>query len=164
MPPQMPIKNEDKAEAIIAVNTLLIDLIRDTLASSSTFRFAAAGGSMQPFIYSGDTVSITPLPDSPKLGDVLAFIHPQDGRLLVHRLIQKKVDNFLMKGDNTRDHNDGWVSTPHLLGRVKQVERGKRKITFGLGVEKYLIALLSRWNKLVPILNGLRSAKHFFKL
>ncbi len=160
----MPIKNEDKAEAIIAVNTLLIDLIRDTLASSSTFRFAAAGGSMQPFIYSGDTVSITPLPDSPKLGDVLAFIHPQDGRLLVHRLIQKKVDNFLMKGDNTRDHNDGWVSTPHLLGRVKQVERGKRKITFGLGVEKYLIALLSRWNKLVPILNGLRSAKHFFKL
>lgn len=149
----------------VADTGVLTDLMRETLAHGNTFRFRAPGRSMEPFIRSGDTVSIAPFsPSQPQLGDVLAFLHPLDDRLLVHRLIQIKGNKFLMKGDNTRDHNDGWVSTPHLLGRVKQVERGKRKITFGLGVEKHLIALLSRRNWLVPIVNHLRRVKQFLKL
>ena len=54
------------------------------------------------------------------------FHHPHDGRLLLHRLIQNKGTNYLMKGDNILDHNDGWVRWQQLLGKVNRVDRGDR--------------------------------------
>ena len=139
--------------------------MRETLAHGNTFRFRAPGRSMEPFIRSGDTVSIAPFsPSQPQLGDVLAFLHPLDDRLLVHRLIKKDGGKYLVKGDNLLDHNDGWASADRLLGKVTRVDRGDRKIRFGLGFEKVVIALLSRRNWLVPIVNHLRRVKQFLKL
>jgi hypothetical protein len=158
-----PLNIEPAQGEFVAETDVLIDLLLQTLSHGNTFRFNASGRSMEPFIHSGDTVSIVQLLSSlPRLGDVLAFIHPLDGRLLLHRMIQKKGNEYLMKGDNLSDYSDGWVSAQQLLGKVSHIDRGDRKIWFGLGVEKRLIALLSRWNWLVPMLNRLRAFRLFF--
>lgn len=160
-----PDDTDPSQSEFVADSEDLIGLLKETLAKGNTFRFDATGRSMEPFIRSGDTVSIAPLlPSEPRLGDVLAFNHPLGGRLLVHRVVQKRRNEYLMKGDSASDHADGWVKASLLLGKVNRVSRGKRKIFFGLGVEKYLIALLSRQNWLVPILNHLRRLKQFLKL
>jgi len=158
-----PLKNTPGQREFIADSDVLVDLLRQTLSNGNTFRFTATGRSMEPFIHSGDTVSIAPLePSKIRIGDVLAFTHPLDGRLLAHRLIRIKGDDYLMKGDASHDQPDGWVRPDALLGRLIHVERGNLKVLIGLGVEKALIALLSRENYLVPLLNGLRSVKYFF--
>jgi len=163
-PKENTLNKKDGEREFVADTDLLIDLLRQTLSNGKTFRFSAKGRSMEPFIRSGDIISITPLsPQKPRVGDILAFVYPLDGRLLVHRMILIRGNHYLMKGDASTNQPDGWVKPETLLGRVNRVERGNRKVMIGLGVEKALIALLSRENYLVPLFDRLRSIKLFFE-
>ncbi len=119
---------------------------------------------MAPFIHHNDVISVAPLGARPvRCGDILAFIAPRDGRLLVHRAVQTSPAAFLCKGDNIPLQNDGWVPAEAVLGRVIQIQRGGKQKRLGLGAEKVLIALLSRWGVLVPLLNALRRVRGAFR-
>ena len=48
------------------------------------------------------------------------------------------------QGDNMPGRPDGMIPVGDILGLVTCVERGGRKVRFGLGPERLLIALLSR--------------------
>ena len=47
--------------------------------------------------------------------------------------------------------SDGLIERNHMTGIITRVERKGRKVFFGLGPERFLIALLTRKNLLLPI-------------
>ena len=107
---------------------------------------------MSPFIKDSDVVTISPIVDSsPGFGDVIAFIHPRTERLIIHRVVGKIGDAFLLKGESALEP-DGLIKKENILGLVTKVERKGKRIFLGLGPERFLIALLTRKNLLLPIL------------
>jgi len=130
-------------------------LMEAVLKRGKAFRFQASGSSMNPFIKDGDILTLVNVSQGEiKLGNVLSFIHPYNRKLLVHRVVNSKQKNYLMKPDNSANV-DGWVNQQEIIGIVHSVERGESLIQFGLGWEKWLIAHLSRWNILMPIIQVL---------
>ena len=144
-----------KGEELPLSGPALIELLRAVLDKEALFRFRAKGFSMSPFIKDDDVVTVSPLWDgSPRVGDVVAFVSPCAEKLLVHRVLCKKGDNYLIKGDIAPEP-DGLVSRIDILGRVRAVERDGKEILLGLGPERALIAFLTRsgliFNLLLPI-------------
>lgn len=131
---------------------VLVELLRAVLDRGAPFRFEAPGFSMSPFVRDGDAITVSPLSDAaPRLGDVVAFIRPETGKLVVHRVVGKRDGAFLIQGDNAEEA-DGPVPAANVLGRVTRVERDGKKVYLGQGPERYLIAFLTRWGLLRPLL------------
>ena len=119
-------------------------LMQSVLDKGIPFRFQAKGFSMHPFIKDGDIITLSPFSGSSlRLGDVVAFIHSETGKPVIHRMIGKKDGSYFEKGDNIYEAGSP-VTEASLCGTVTRVERNGRKVFFGLGPERYLIALLSR--------------------
>jgi len=112
-------------------------------------RTAVRGYSMAPFIRDRDVLTIVPVGDQLlRAGDVVAFRHPENGRLVIHRIIGSSTTGWVLKGDSCRKP-DGRVPEDLILGRVARVERGGRDVRLGLGSERTIIAVLSRGPGLV---------------
>ena len=121
-------------------------------AKGCLFRFNAGGHSMAPFIKDGDVVSLSPLfATLPAPGDVVAFLHPETNGLCLHRVLSVHQDACFLQGDNLPDDPDGMIPREAILGRVTRVERDGRRVRLGLGPERRLIALLSRYGLLTMV-------------
>jgi hypothetical protein len=145
------------AKDLTLPNLVVRDLMQTALQRGAPFRLRALGSSMSPIIRPGDVLTINPIrPGEPALGQVVAFIHPQNGLLLIHRVVQRHGSVFLILGDNMRGRNDGLVPVENILGRVVQVSRNGRRVYFGQGLAGAMIALLSRFGLLSLILAALR--------
>jgi Peptidase S24-like len=119
----------------------LRELLRSVLARGVAFRFRARGFSMHPFIRDGDVVTVSPGGlEGVRVGAVLAFAGPVNGKLTVHRVVARRDGGYLMRGDNA-EVTDGWVAAADVFGRVSRVERAGRALRIGLGPEGRLIAL-----------------------
>lgn len=106
-------------EELALSSATLVGLMRQVFSKGMQFRFQARGASMAPFIQDGDVICIAPLgKNGPGLGEVTAFLHPQNGRLVVHRVVGKHGVTCLIQGDNLPGSPDGLVSIENLLGRV----------------------------------------------
>jgi hypothetical protein len=122
----------------------VVELVRTLFANGTSVRLRARGAIMSPFIKPGDLLVLSPLGTrSSSIGDVVIFVEPKTQRIFIQRVIRKAVNSYLVKGDGTQEAM-GIVSKADILGRVTRVERGGRRILFGLGSERILIALLSR--------------------
>lgn len=135
----------------------LEEFLRAVLELGASFRFRARGVSMYPFVKDGDVISVEPFGAlvcdrgcEPHLGDVVAFCHPQTGRLVVHRAVAWQAGSVLVRGDNS-PAPDGWVDVRSILGRVSRVDRGGRSVKCGLGPERILIAWLAGHGMLIPL-------------
>ena len=138
----------------------LAGLLTEAIAGNYTICFNAPGQSMHPFIHSGDKIFISPVTtETIRLGDILAIVCPSDDRVLVHRVVKIQKEYYFTKGDNVASSGDGWIDSGKVLGRVTRIEREGVERRLGLGMEKQLIALLSRGNYLVPMLNFYRRVK-----
>ena len=123
--------------------TGLVDLVQAVTERGKSFRVKAPGFSMYPFIRNLDTITISPLPAAgPRTGDVVAFVKPSTGSLVVHRVIAVTKDGYLIRGDNTLEP-DGLLQKSSILGQVTRVEREGRSVSFGGGPEGSFIAFLS---------------------
>jgi signal peptidase I len=141
----------------------LIELLQAVLDRDMPFRFRALGFSMSPFIRDGDVITISRLPSgSPGFGRVVAAIHPRTGRLVIHRVVGRRGNWYLTKGDSSPDV-DGFVPKAKIQGYVRGVEREGKPVFFGLGSERLLIALLSRWGLLSPLIYPISRLIHPIK-
>lgn len=126
----------------------LATLVQETLRKGSCIRLTANGFSMLPFIRDGDVVTVSASPGiSLVSGRVIAFIHPQTARLVIHRLLGRDNGCYLVKGDSVFSA-DGLIPGKSILGCVTKIERNGRRVSFGLGPERRIIAFLSR--KVLP--------------
>ncbi len=130
-------------------NVEFASLMRAVLARGASFRFQANGFSMSPFIHNGDIITIEPALPRLRFGEVVAFVHPDNNRLTVHRIIHVGQNGYLTKGDNSPEI-DGLVSRSDIIGRVTRLKHGGKPSRFGLGVERVVIAFLSRHGWLIP--------------
>ncbi len=63
---------------------------------------------MTPFIRDGDVVTVAPSAKiRPSVGRVVAFIQPDTGRLVIHRVIDRQGSAFLIQGDNASGQRMG---------------------------------------------------------
>jgi hypothetical protein len=131
---------------------VLPELVKEVISKGVECRLQVKGYSMSPFIKDSDVVTISPISDSPPgFGDVIAFIHPRTEKLIIHRVVGKIGDACLVKGENALEP-DGLIERNHIIGIITKVERKGKKVFFGLGTERFLIALLTRTNLLLPVL------------
>ena len=101
-------------------------------------------------------ITVYPLSGTlPRYGDVVAFVRPGTSTLIVHRVVGKSDDSFLIRGDNT-GYFDGLIPTANILGYVTKVERNDREAYLGLGPERFLISFLTRRGLLLPLLSPIR--------
>ena len=127
-----------------------VEVIKAVIERGSSLRFTAKGYSMTPFIKCGDIITISPLKDKIiAIGTIVAFINPENNKLVVHRVIARARNGYLIKGDNVFEA-DGLIPQCNILGRVKRVEHKSIAIPLGLGPEKKLIALLGRTTPVIP--------------
>ena len=127
------------------------ELSRAVLERGASFRFRAMGGSMYPMIENGDVLTVAPLGRGAlSLGDVVEFLHPGHGGLRVHRVVGRRNGAYLVQGDGLAEP-DGWIPRENILGRVTEITRRGRRIRFGLGPERFAIALANRWGSLRKI-------------
>jgi signal peptidase I len=111
---------------------------------------------MNPFLRDGDLVTIRPCAVvRPRQGDIVAFVHPDSGQLLLHRVIGKTKCAYLTQGDNALQ-NDGLIAERHVLGAVTEVVRARRRVRRSLGPERLLIVFLIRLRLLSRLLSLLR--------
>ena len=130
----------------------LVQLLRAVLGKGAPVRFRAKGFSMSPFIKNEDMVTLSPLQAaSPGMGDVIAFVLQGTDKLCVHRVVGKKGDFYVTKGDNTSEADES-VPKENILGFVTRVERDGKEVFLGLGPERFLIALLGRRGLLSPFI------------
>jgi hypothetical protein len=130
----------------------LVNLVQAIFSNGTSLRLRARGSSMEPFIRDGDLITIIPLSENkPGIGNVTAFIHPDSGNLVVHRIIRTQGQGVLIKGDNEPGNLALSVLPETILGVVRQVERNRHKIHLGIGIERFLIAWLSRLGWLIPL-------------
>ena len=141
----------------------LLELIKAILARDVPVRFRALGSSMEPFIKSGDVITVAPLHNHhPRIGQVVAFIHPESNKLVVHRVVAKKDDDVFIQGDSDHNFPDGLVPKENLIGSVTRLWREGRKVRLGLGPERLLIAFLSRRGWLISLRHRLVLLKNIF--
>ena len=130
----------------------LVELLRAVLHKGAPVRFQAKGFSMSPFIKNKDVVTLSPLQNaSPGVGDVIAFVLQRIDKLCVHRVVGKKGDFYVTKGDNSSEADES-VPIENILGFVRRVERDGKEVFLGLGPERFLIAFLGRRGLLFPLL------------
>jgi hypothetical protein len=129
----------------------LRDLLSAVLARGASLRFRAIGFSMEPFVGDGDVVTMAPPGDATvRVGAVAAFLYPDSGRLVLHRVVARSAGDVVLRGDNCREP-DGVLKESEVLGVVSRVERAGRRVAFGQGPERRLIAALSRRGALMPV-------------
>jgi len=136
----------------LPASEVLSELVKEVVSKGVECRLQVKGYSLSPFIKDGDTITISPVSDSlPRFGDVIAFIHPRTEKLLIHRVVWKSGDTYLLKGEGALEP-DGLIKKENVLGLVTKVERKGKRIFLGLGPERFLIAVLTRKNLLLPVL------------
>lgn len=130
----------------------LVGLLRAVLGKGASVSFQAKGFSMSPFIRNGDVVTLSPFKKvSPSVGDVIAFVLREADKLRVHRVVGKKGDLYVTKGDNSSEADES-VPIENILGFVTRVERNGKEVFLGLGPERFLIAFLVGRGLLLPLL------------
>jgi signal peptidase I len=118
-----PALGDCRDEGILLSAPVIMELIEAVHEKGASFRFQARGYSMTPAIRDGDIITVSPLQDFlPRRGDVLAFRHPEQPRMLVHRVLHVEKRKFFFKGDNCPEA-DGWMPAENILGLITKVER-----------------------------------------
>jgi signal peptidase I len=150
--PKKPEFSVMKGSDLPLSGSALVQLLRAVLDEGAPVRFRAKGFSMSPFIRNGDVVTLFPLQESsPRVGDVIAFVVQGTEKLCVHRIVGKKSNLYITKGDNSSEADES-VLNENILGFVRRVERNGREVFLGLGPERFLIAFLGGRGLLLPLL------------
>jgi signal peptidase I len=88
---------------------------------------AYIGPSMNPTFRSGDLLQVIPYQGRKiRRGDVIAFIPPDEGQRIIHRVSRVNSNGITTQGDNS-SQTDPWVLTSaQIEGRVAYARRGNR--------------------------------------
>jgi len=111
-----------ESDSILLSSKEVAGFLQETCKKGIPFKFTAKGMSMSPFICDGDSLIIEPFikKENPGIGDIVAFINPVGGNLIIHRVIKKQHKQYLLKGDNVY-YCDGYYDSKDIHGIVKKI-------------------------------------------
>lgn len=95
-------------------------MCKKSLSDGKTIKAKLFGTSMIPTIYPGSTIFIKKQ-NSYEINDIVAFDVKEDGYFVVHRIVKKCDNKFLIVGDNSKD-NAEWVNKSDVYGVVLKYE------------------------------------------
>jgi signal peptidase I len=121
----------------------LLKLCQETLGKGSHLRFRALGGSMYPFIRSGDIITAKPIPpENLTVGQVLFYY--KDGSFFAHRLKERSSNSLMItRGDNL-PFNDNFITPSEVLGKIVTIERRGKKIDMESGLMRLVNWTIAR--------------------
>jgi hypothetical protein len=115
---------------------------------------------MFPNIRNDDIITLSPFKTGePTIGQVIGYLSPDSGKLVVHRIVEISNGCYQVKGDSLMQPDSG-ISKSEIIGIIRNIERNNQTVKFGLGIERLIIAYLSRKNWLKKIYN-VYSRLHF---
>ncbi len=104
-----------------AIERASVECAFDLLKSNHEVCLTARGGSMRPFIRSGDRLRILAGAGLRRVGEIVWA--QRDGVDVIHRVIAVKSDGrFKLRGD-ALPVSDGWFDDACYLGTIAEVER-----------------------------------------
>lgn len=121
----------------------LLRFYQEALEKSGCLRFRALGGSMFPFIRSGDVLTAKPIPpENLTVGEVL--LYHKDGKFFAHRLREKSSNRLMItRGDNL-PFNDHFITPSEVLGTIVMIEREGKKIDMESGLMRLVNGTIAR--------------------
>ncbi|HXN18251.1 MAG TPA: signal peptidase I [Candidatus Binatus sp.] len=163
---QVRVAEKERAVALLAGAT---SEIPRKIRSHGSVCLRVLGGSMTPWIRSGDLVFIKRYDfERVSAGDVILF--EREGRFFVHRMSGReqtvqageKVVRLITKGD-ALDGQDTPVSPEEFLGRATRINRRHRHIDLESFNRIVLGRIVARFSRMSPLVyRPLRFAKHLF--
>lgn len=122
------------------------ELAVQVLRRGASLRIKARGGSMLPFLLDGDVALVMPAAGTEiSVGDVICYETPP-GRLFLHRVIGRKRERFVAKGDALAFTD--LIDPGQVLGKVVAVQRR--------GSVKRLDTRIGGWrNRAIAAVSGL---------
>ncbi len=128
------------------------ELANEILRSYGNVCLRAAGWSMLPSVWPGDTLVIEPATgDAVSEGDIVLFA--RNGRLVAHRIVLKSETEGLLhtRGDASRKP-DAPITTHEILGKVSHIERAGKYVEpkKKLGVSERAMAALLHCSEIAP--------------
>ena len=127
-----------------------LTILLDTLGMGASLRFCVKGSSMFPLLRHRDIISISPIIDPIRIGDIMAFVSDEN-KIVVHRFLIKRGKKYILKGDFMEKSRIETVEKNRILGRVTRIDRNGKRAFGGLGKGRILIAFLSRYSMLKPL-------------
>lgn len=136
--------------------TEYLDTVCQLLADGQTqVTVPVTGGSMVPFLHSGDTAYLDPLPVTLKRGDIVLY-RRANGDYVLHRICRIRSDgSFLIAGD-AQQRLEILPDRSYLRGIVSAVRHGGKLLTPG-SLRWQLYRHIWRW--LLPLRHRLMALK-----
>ena len=104
-------------------------VVQAVLEKGVTAKFKVTGSSMIPTIRNNDVVSISPYKENNlREGEVVALLDRSNSRIIIHRIIKKRENVFLLKGDGLWRY-DGLFPKKWIAGFVSGLERNGTPIS-----------------------------------
>ena len=123
----------------------LYPTIEEVLSSGKSFELPITGTSMNPLLKAGrDSVEIIKTDDF-GIGDII-FYRRDNGQFVLHRIVGKDTNGYLLCGDNQEDIEHG-INDTHIIGVVNRINR-KGKI-----IDRYDPAYLRKVNFWIKVIN-----------
>jgi hypothetical protein len=137
-------------------------IIKEKIENDGTVELPITGTSMLPLLVWGrDTVLLTKC-ENPQKYDII-FYRRDDGAFVLHRIVGKNENGFILCGDNQVKKEYG-ITEKHIIAVVKNITRKGK--TFNVNKFSYKI-YVKLWTLILPIRNlflvPMRKIKGLFK-
>ena len=105
----------------------LLPFIEEAFERNQKFKIPITGTSMNPLLYQGRDFVFIEKPVFPlEIGDIPLY-RRDDGTFVLHRVVGKNENGYIMCGDNQYVHESG-ITDAHLIGLVTSFSRNGEKI------------------------------------
>lgn len=106
------------------------------------------GNSMFPYLQDNELVKVEPVgAEQPRKGDIVVF--ERNGQLIAHRLIKKKDNHYITKGDFCLKRDEPF-SSDLLIGQITAIFRGDKVIVLNRFKHRLAGILLVRLEHVLP--------------
>lgn len=104
---------------MIAENSIFFAAVEEQLREGRRVKLTLKGISMLTSLREGDTLTLAPVAEAPKVGDVVLF--RCEGKHLLHRVVAVDGDRYILQGDNC--YSKETASREDVLAVLVEVER-----------------------------------------
>jgi signal peptidase I len=120
---------------------------------------------MNPYLIQNDLLFWEPITTKNiEIGDVVIFMEENDHRLIIHRVIEKRLNNyFITKGDNNRAPDTNPIHIDRMVGFITGGVRGNDPIRISMGKRGMFFHHIAQLRIIIlPLMQKIFSQVYYF--